>query len=307
MNRKVKDISVNKNTTLLDLIKQYDESCAFNAKHLAEAYEIITEALDNKSFFVMSITANLISTGIRGIVKELLKRHVIDLLITTCGTWDHDIARSLGYYEHGRFELNDAEVKDQGYARLGNVLVPMEFYANGVEKFMQELLSDLYDKGKKEICSYELSWEIGKKLDSEDSMFYWAYKNKIPVVVPGFYDGAVGSQVFFFQEQHKDFIVNLYKDEKLLSDIFFDRSRPFLGVCVGGGISKHHLIWWSQFRDGLDYCVYFTSAQESDGSLSGARPREAISWNKLKAKSRFVTVEADASITLPLVFGAILD
>ena len=32
--------------------------------------------------------------------------------------------------------------------------------------------------------------------------------------------------------------------------------------------------------EGLDYAVYVTTAQEFDGSLSGAIAREAISWGK---------------------------
>ena len=47
-------------------------------------------------------------------------------------------------------------------------------------------------------------------------------------------------------------------------------------IIIGGGISKHHVIWWNQFRGGLDYAIYITTAQEFDGSLSGAQPREAV-------------------------------
>ena len=76
---------------------------------------------------------------------------------------------------------------------------------------------------------------------------------------------------------------------------------------VGGGISKHHPIWWNQFKGGLDYVVYITTAQEYDGSLSGAKINEAISWGKVKENAKFVTVEGDATIILPLLYGALLD
>jgi len=49
---------------------------------------------------------------------------------------------------------------------------------------------------------------------------------------------------------------------------------------IGGGISKHHVILGPVQRS-LDYAVYLTTAQEYDGSLSGARTREAISWGRL--------------------------
>ena len=44
---------------------------------------------------------------------------------------------------------------------------------------------------------------------------------------------------------------------------------------MGGGISKHHTLWWNQYRGGLDYAVYITTASEWDGSLSGALVTEA--------------------------------
>ena len=74
---------------------------------------------------------------------------------------------------------------------------------------------------------------------------------------------------------------------------------------IGGGISKHHVIWWNQFRDGLDYAVQVTTAPEGDGSLSGARVSEAVSWGKVKPEARRVTVEGDATVLLPLLAGAL--
>ena len=58
--------------------------------------------------------------------------------------------------------------------------------------------------------------------------------------------------------------------------------------------------------DGLDYAVYITTAVEYDGSLSGAQPREAISWGKLKPTGKHIVVYADATITLPLIVGGML-
>ena len=76
---------------------------------------------------------------------------------------------------------------------------------------------------------------------------------------------------------------------------------------MGGGISKHHLLWWNQFRDGLDYAVYITTAAEYDGSLSGARTREAISWGKVSEKAKHVTIDGDVTVVLPLMTAALLD
>jgi deoxyhypusine synthase len=76
---------------------------------------------------------------------------------------------------------------------------------------------------------------------------------------------------------------------------------------IGGGISKHHVIWWAQYCNGLNHAVYVTTAQEYDGSLSGAQTREAISWGKIAERAENITIEGDATVLLPLMVSALLD
>jgi deoxyhypusine synthase len=97
----------------------------------------------------------------------------------------------------------------------------------------------------------------------------------------------------------------LLKDEGELSDVIFTAKKTG-ALIVGGGISKHHTIWWNQFKDGLDFVVYVSTADEWDGSLSGARPREAVSWGKISEKAKRVMVEGDASLILPVMLSALV-
>jgi deoxyhypusine synthase len=169
---------------------------------------------------------------------------------------------------------------------------------------MQTWLSEI-TKEKNIWSSRELCAEIGKRL-GENSILYWAWKNDIPVFVPGITDGAVGSQIWLFSQTHA-FTLDILRDEQELSDLFFDKVGNVGALIIGGGIAKHHLIWWSQFRGGLDGAVYVTSAPEWDGSLSGARIREGISWGKLKENSKHLTIEGDATVLLPLMATALIN
>ena len=72
-------------------------------------------------------------------------------------------------------------------------------------------------------------------------------------------------------------------------------------------MSKHHVIWWNQFKEGLDYAIYISTAVEWDGSLSGARPREAISWGKIKGEADRIMIEGDASIILPIMISSLIE
>jgi deoxyhypusine synthase len=57
----------------------------------------------------------------------------------------------------------------------------------------------------------------------------------------------------------------------------------------------------------LDYAVYVSTADEWDGSLSGARPTEAVSWGKINEKADRVMVEGDASLILPIVVCSLIE
>lgn len=258
---------------------------------------------DRDSLNFLSFPADIVATGTRGVIKEMVRKKWFDVIVTTCGTIDHDIARSFAKYHHGSFDADDVELRKRGIHRLGNIFVPQKNYGELIEKKMTGWLESLSTSGRNELATYELCDEIGKCLGT-DSILHWAQKNRIPVVVPGITDGAVGYQIWQYSQNHK-FKIDVLKDEQMLSDMVFEAKRSG-ALILGGGISKHHVIWWNAFKDGLDYAVYITTAQEYDGSLSGARMKEAISWGKVKADALHVTVEGDITICLPLLYASLL-
>ncbi|MFP3947056.1 MAG: deoxyhypusine synthase, partial [Archaeoglobaceae archaeon] len=297
-----------KEMTVPELIQQMGDAGGFSAKKVAEAVDIFKEMKREGATTFLSFPAAIISTGTRGVIKELVKRRLVDVVMTTCGTLDHDLARIWRDYYHGSFTLDDAELHHKGINRIGNVLAPNESYGLILEEKLQPMLEEIYGE-KKNLSTRELVREIGKRLDSEEnkesSILYWCYKNDIPVFVPAITDGAVGFQLWLFYQQHKDFQIDVLKDESELSDIVYGAEKTG-ALIVGGGVSKHHTIWWNQFRDGLDYAIYITTAVEWDGSLSEARVQEAVSWGKVREFAKHVTVEGDATLILPLMVSALL-
>jgi deoxyhypusine synthase len=244
----------------------------------------------------------IISTGVRGIIKDMIKKNMFNCIITTCGALDHDLARSFVKYYAGDFNIDDYYLKKNNIHRLGNVFIPTENYGPLIESKIQEYILEFY-KQTKEFASYELLDYIGSKLE-ESSFLYWAHKNKIPVIVPGIVDGAVGNQIWLFYQNHKDMTFNILKDQTKISDIIFEAKKTGT-LMLGGGISKHHTLWWNQFRDGLDYAVYITTANEWDGSLSGAEVKEAISWNKVKREAKQVTIHGEITTLLPFIYSSL--
>ena len=301
--QEVKDFSIKKRMRVGDLSRQMAQSGGFSTKKLATGIEIIRRMTRDKDCVnFLSFPADIVATGTRGVLRDMVKEKMFDAVVTTCGTLDHDLARSYRKYFHGSFDADDGQLHRKGINRLGNIFVPNDSYGIIIEDKMREFLADMHRK-KRELATYEFCWELGKRIKNKDSILYWSWKNKIPVVVPGITDGAVGFQIWQFAQNH-DFRVNIMRDETLMSDLVWNAKRTG-ALMVGGGISKHHVIWWNQFKKGLDYAVYITTAVEYDGSLSGARTREAISWGKIKEKAKHVTIEGDATLILPIIFSSL--
>lgn len=61
-------------------------------------------------------------------------------------------------------------------------------------------------------------------------------------------------------------------------------------LILGGGLPKHHICNANMMRNGADYAVYINTAQEFDGSDSGAHPDEAVSWGKIRGSAKTVKV-----------------
>lgn len=301
---RVHDLDVTRPLRVRELMQQWQDAGGFTAKKLAVASDLLHRMVtDEEETVVLSFPAAVCATGTRGVIRDLLKHKLVDAVITTCGTLDHDLARLWEHYYAGRFDLDDRDLHQHGVNRLGNVLVPNTSYGELLEARLkpklEEWAAETTDWSTRDLTRRLGEW-AAEEDNREESLLYWAAKNDIPVYVPGPTDGSVGAQVWMVYQNHRDLRFDLLRDEQELSDLTFS-AKKMGALMVGGGISKHHVIWWSQFRDGLDHVVYLTSAQEWDGSLSGARIREAVSWGKVKEEAEWQTVEGDATVLLPLL------
>ncbi|MHB8603500.1 MAG: deoxyhypusine synthase [Nitrosotalea sp.] len=301
----VKDIHIKKGDSINSIFDQMSKSGGFESKNLVDGLNILTAMMEDKNCLkFMSFVGAIVSTGLRGVITDMVKNKMCDVVITTCGALDHDIARHYSNYLEGSFTMDDSELMEKEIHRLGNVLVPLKSYGPLIEEKMQGFLQKAFKEGKKEMTTHDVTKMIGENL-GEDSFLYWANKNNIPVIVPGIMDGAVGSQIWMFSQNHKDFRLNVAADGDLLSGLIF-KAKKSGALMIGGGISKHHTLWWNQYREGLDYAVYITTAQEFDGSLSGALVREAISWGKVTKSAKQTTIHAEATTILPFLYSALL-
>ena len=303
----VKDIAVKKGMTVDEMLRAMGGAGGFTAQKLADATDIAEKMVrDRGCVRFISFPACIMATGTRGVIVDLVRNGMVDLIITTCGTLDHDLSRSWKSYYHGDFVMDDAALRDEGVSRLGNVLVPDSCYGEVLEEKLLPMFDEIFAETQS-LSTHEIIDQVGSRMgDHPDSLLWQCHKNNVPIFVPGITDGSFGCQLWMYYQMHRKLRIDLFADEQRLSEITNAAERTG-ALMIGGGISKHHVIWWNQFRDGLDYAVYLTTAEEYDGSLSGARLREAVSWGKVRADAKKMTVEGDATITLPLIYAGLAD
>ena len=276
------------------------EYMGFQATNLGRAVKLIEKMKKENATVFFTFTANMVASGLRGIFAEMCRKKFVDVIITTGGSLDHDLIKSEKPYLLGDFNADDKELHEKGINRIGNILVPNDRY-EFLEKKMQPIFEKLYSE-KKIVSPSEVALAIGESIKDENSFLYWCAKNKIPVYSPGITDSAIGLQTYFFKQKKKDFGIDVTADMQQLASTVLDSEKTG-GIILGGGISKHHAIGVNILRGGMDYAVYVTTAPEWDGSLSGAKTKEAVSWGKIQENASHITVNGDATIVFPLMYS----
>jgi len=289
-----------KNMTIQELLRVY-KNIGFQASNLSRASEIIQQMKKEKVDVYLTATSNMGSSGIREIIAQLAQHNLIKALITTTGLIEEDIMKTKHTFKLGSFNVDDTEIKKNKINRIGNIFVPDDHYC-WLEDFHNTFIKKII-REKKVWSPSEYIHMLGKELHDEKSILYWCTKNNIPIFSPGFVDGALGDHFFFYNENKKEnekIIIDTAKDLTLFYKMILDSPKTG-GVFLGGGTPKHHLIGAAILRNGLDYAIYIQTGTQYDGSLSGAHPKEAISWNKLKKEENSTIIEAEATLVFPLL------
>jgi len=301
---KVKDLKWEKNKKISELVNDLGSS-GFQGVELKKASDCFVKMKREGAKIYLTFTSNMVTSGLRGFFAQLVKLGMADVVITTVGSIEEDIMKSMGEdFYIGKFQADDIALHEKGTNRVGNLLIKNESYEK-FEAWMKENLEKLYKK-KSKYSVTDLLKEIGFLLNDENSILYQCSRRGVPIFCPAITDGALGFQLFLFQQEHPDFLLDVIQDFKeLIFTSSYDDKKGI--IALGGGVSKHHAILASLLNGGADYVVYMTTAHEHSGSLSGATTREAKSWGKVKDDADAVTVIGDVSVFFPMAMFAALD
>ncbi|ELU41414.1 deoxyhypusine synthase [Rhizoctonia solani AG-1 IA] len=285
----------------------------------------------------LGYTSNLISSGLREVILHLVKHKHLSAIVTTAGGIEEDFIKCLNPTYLGDFHLDGAELRRKGMNRIGNLVVPNDNYCkfeDWVTPILNKMLEEQNATGEVWTPSKVIR-RLGKEINHEESVYYWAYKvrcsstlshlvswcsqNDIPVFCPALTDGSLGDMIYFHSFRNPGLTIDIVRDIRALNDISL-KARKAGMIILGGGVCKH------QIANAM-LMPYIPSwqntGQEFDGSDSGARPDEAISWGKIRAGSESVKVRprpcaharysstpsklqvfADATLVFPLLVAA---
>ncbi|KAG2077452.1 Deoxyhypusine synthase [Suillus decipiens] len=317
-----------KNLSLQELLKSY-ERIGFQASSLGRAIDIVNRmrkwrlsdepiSVDESEDYLspeiraqtrcdifLGYTSNLISSGLREIILYLVKHKHVAAIVTTAGGIEEDFIKCLGKTYLADFNMDGADLRSRGMNRIGNLVVPNDNYC----KFEDWLLPILDTMLAEQQATGEV-WSpssfirrLGKEINNEESVYYWAYKNDIPVFCPALTDGSLGDMIYFHSFRNPGLILDIVRDIRALNELS-RKSKKAGMIILGGGVCKHQIANAMLIRNGADYSVYINTGQEFDGSDSGARPDEAVSWGKIRADAESVKVFADATLVFPLLVAA---
>ncbi|KAL6720249.1 Deoxyhypusine synthase [Lecanora helva] len=312
--------SKGKDMTVAEMVSNM-ANMGFQASAVADAARIINDMIDwhdpttnTKTTIFLGYTSNLVSSGLRSTLRYLVEHRHVSCIVTTAGGVEEDLIKCLAPTYVSSFTAPGAALREQGMNRIGNLVVPNDNYGK-FEDWVVPILDAMLEEqiaSRKRGDEEELIWtpssiiaRLGREINDESSILYWAYKNNIPVFSPALTDGSLGDMIHFhsFKCSPKRFIVDTAQDVRNINE-FARRAKRAGMIILGGGLVKHHIANACLHRDGAESAVYINTAQEFDGSDAGARPDEAVSWGKIKAGAESVKVFAEATVVFPLLVAA---
>jgi len=300
---RIKGYDFNKGVDYSEIVKSF-LTTGYQASQLSRAIEIVNKMRKENAHVFLGYTSNMVSSGLRDIFRFLVENKKVNVVVTTAGGIEEDFIKCLGDFVLGDFKASGKELRVKAVNRIGNIFVPNSRYL-AFEEWIMPILEEVYQEQKKTgkiTTPSELIWKLGEKIDNKESIYYWAWKNKIPVYCPAIMDGSLGDMIYFFKykQGREDFMLDSVEDGKRLNDSTMGLEKSGV-IILGSGVIKHSILNAHLYRNGADYAVYINTAQEFDGSDAGALPDEAVSWGKLRGNVESVKVFGDATILFPIL------
>ncbi|MBI5885344.1 MAG: deoxyhypusine synthase [Deltaproteobacteria bacterium] len=311
LKKPVKPVSINPKAGVDALVRSMGQA-GFQGKNLSVAVDIWEEMLKSRTTVFFGLAGAMVPAGMREVVVHLIKNRHIDCLVSTGANLFHDIHETLGMYHwQGSATMNDTALKDAGIDRIYDVFAVEEEF-NIADRYIYEFARGLE---RRPYTTREFMYLAGKDLSRKgkaDGILTAAYKAGVHVYCPAVSDSSIGISLAL-EDGPDHFIFDMIGDVKETAEIAAGAKSTGV-VYVGGGTPKNFIqqtevtaTLQCKAVEGHKYAVQLTADSPHWGGLSGCTFEEAQSWGKIAKKASHVTVNSDATISLPFIVTALAE
>lgn len=302
--KRVEHMRLRPGMSVEELADEMRRAGVIGAGRVGRAAEILAEMFSDEEYTTfITLSGPLVPSGMRLIFTDLIRGGYIDAIVTTGANVVHDLIEAMGRrHIIGESGADDRELQRRGINRIYDIYVESEAFIE-LERYIWSILDEVPREDRKDIPIHKLLREIGLRVGDEDSILYNAARRGVPVFSPCLLDSMLGIPLWMYSKREV-LLLNPLKDFELFAEMVYEAKKAG-AIILGGGVPKHHVLYMSTLRGGLDAALQITSAREDDGSLSGAPLREAISWGKVKGE-KISNIYGDATVLFPLLVAASL-
>ncbi|KPV62257.1 MAG: putative deoxyhypusine synthase [Candidatus Bathyarchaeota archaeon BA1] len=298
--------------TVNQLVQEFGKSGSFGAGRLSTACDIFEGMIrDEQCTIFLAVAGAVVPAGLRTVIADLIRKRLIDALVSTGANIVHDLIEALGGHHYkGHWVVDDFLLYKYHIFRIYDIFVPEEDFVKA-DKAMIDMFDEIArERGGHTFSTPELMREVGSRLSDSTSILRAAYEANVPVFLPAIRD----SEFAFIYRTHLErnptsgsIKVDSFKEIPEMIEIA-DRS-PHLGMMViGGGVPRNAVQHVALMAGkGMDYAVVITMDRPETGGLSGSTIEETVSWGKVKKRADKVMVIGDALIIFPMMVSAVLE
>jgi len=173
-----------------------------------------------KATIFLGYTSNLVSSGLREVIRFLCQHKMISCIVTTAGAIEEDFIKCMLPTYLSDFSARGAELRAKGMNRIGNLVVPNKNYC-AFEDWLLPILDTMLEEQKAGAhwSPSSMIQRFGKEINHPDSIYYWCYKNDIPVFCPAITDGSLGDMMFFHSINTPGLVVDILEDLRRVNNM----------------------------------------------------------------------------------------
>jgi deoxyhypusine synthase len=288
------------------------ERISFQGRNLATAHRIWQRMLEDDVTIFLGMAGALSAGGLRLIVAHLIANRYVDCLVSTGANLYHDLHETRGQRHYvGSPHANDAELAADQIDRVYDTYASEEeFVANDI--WIADFAVTLEPRA---YTTREFLHRLGAhlwKTTAADGILTAAYRANVPIFCPAIADSSIGMGLSQARQKDRRFgHVDVIGDIIESANMVIRRPRT-ASIVLGGGTPKNFINqasvqaeFYSSEVGGHRYALQIVTDVPHFGGASGSSLEEAQSWGKLSTESVSVSVQADATIALPILVTAL--